>query len=1028
MIVILHLSDIHIDELNNPVATRVDALAAALRAEATPMDACFIVVSGDIAFSGLPPEYSIAHRFLSSLRQKISSDHSTARVEFIVVPGNHDCNFQRSSDLRDLVIENLPKSDALDVDGDIVRSCLSVQEEFFEFFKNLTGHSSFATKRIYGEREYEVGTHRIRFHLYNTAWVSRLHESPGTLFYPSTVASAADSPSRPVDVAVSVLHHSLNWLEPATARSLRGHLERTSDVILTGHEHVSSRVSRSSDTGARVTHIEGAALQGHGDKESSGFNIIWFDVAGRRELTTAYSWAHTLYKEASRPTWVNFSRNPLLAQQAFENSDHWSGVLEDPGTAFTHPRRDALRLSDLFVYPDLFRRSIDPVVSRRSRRVASVDLVNFISSKGNVVLTGPSNSGKTSLAKRLYLALKQRKGVVPVFLTGAELHQARKRDFSQTFVAAFGTQYSLNQADRYKQLEPSQRTLIIDDFEQSRLSRGAQKEFVKVATRFAGSVLLFADDLFMIEQLTHSAGDRNKELEAFEHCEIKEFGYRLRGALIERWLGLGYEMIEPPANFEHQIATTEKLVSTLLGKNLLPSFPLTILTILQTVEASASPGTASGSYGYLYEALITSALAKASKSVADVDTKYTYLAHLAHGFYRADATSGLSREAIDQISEEYFSRFRISFSVEKMLSELEGTNILTNMGGNYAFKYKYIYCYFVARYFRDSVANSSEVRTEIKRMSSRLHVEDYANVLVFYLYLTRDVEVIKHVLTIASQIYADHKPCDFKADVAFVNRLYVDNKPLRLPAGDTAEHRDKDRARRDEVIEADDYNQDVRELEYRDDLDDMLKVNFALKALHVMGQVLRNFPGSLQSTVKANLATESYLLGLRTLKALLRIAETNLDELRTYLAKLIREHRPISTVTELGRSTDEAVIWITLNCAFGMTKRISSAVGLYELSGTFTDVLNHLGETLAVRIIDTSVKLDHFPNVPFEEIKTIAKDTKHNHFTKRILRELVADHMYLFKVDYRLRQKLGEMLDIQGTDPKYISNPSKKIQ
>ena len=70
MIVILHLSDIHIDDLNNPVATRVDALAAALRAEATPMDACFIVVSGDIAFSGLPPEYSIAHRFLSSLRQK----------------------------------------------------------------------------------------------------------------------------------------------------------------------------------------------------------------------------------------------------------------------------------------------------------------------------------------------------------------------------------------------------------------------------------------------------------------------------------------------------------------------------------------------------------------------------------------------------------------------------------------------------------------------------------------------------------------------------------------------------------------------------------------------------------------------------------------------------------------------------------------------------------------------------------------------------------------------------------------------
>ena len=128
MIAILHLSDIHIGEQDNPIASRVNAVAAALRAEALTLDACFIVLSGDVAFSGLAVEYSIARQLLSRLHQKITSDHPTAHVEYVVVPGNHDCDFQQSSDLRELVIENIEKRDAIDVDGGIVRSCLSLQD------------------------------------------------------------------------------------------------------------------------------------------------------------------------------------------------------------------------------------------------------------------------------------------------------------------------------------------------------------------------------------------------------------------------------------------------------------------------------------------------------------------------------------------------------------------------------------------------------------------------------------------------------------------------------------------------------------------------------------------------------------------------------------------------------------------------------------------------------------------------------------------------------------------------------------
>ena len=419
---------------------------------------------------------------------------------------------------------------------------------------------------------------------------------------------------------------------------------------------------------------------------------------------------------------------------------------------------------------------------------------------------------------------------------------------------------------------------------------------------------------------------------------------------------------------------------------------------------------------------------RVSKSAADMDTKHAYLAHLAYAVYRSDGLDALSRDTVEEVSEDYFSRYRIRFSVREMLRDLEVVDILTARGEHYSFKYKYVYCYFVAKYFRDCAPSEPSTRKTIRNMVERLHVEDYANVLVFYLYLTRDLEVIGWVLDIARRVYSNLAPCDFEADVGFVNALYVRQENLHLPAGDPSEHREQERALRDGLADDDaelSESVETRDAAYSEEFDDLLKVNFSLRALHVMGQILRNFPGSLQSEVKADLAAESYLLGLRTLKAILGIAEANLGELRIYFARFFQEHQRVTAPSELGKVADEAVIWTTLNCAFGMTKRVSNAVGLYELKGTYADVLERLRGTLAVRMIDTAVKLDHFPGMPVAEIRDLARDTRSNHFTRRILCDLAINHMYLFKVDYKARQMVGELLDIEGTATKFIANPAK---
>ena len=61
---ILHLSDIHIKSIDDPVVALGRKIAMSVFHEARDTGVCLILVSGDIAFSGLEDEYAAAELFL----------------------------------------------------------------------------------------------------------------------------------------------------------------------------------------------------------------------------------------------------------------------------------------------------------------------------------------------------------------------------------------------------------------------------------------------------------------------------------------------------------------------------------------------------------------------------------------------------------------------------------------------------------------------------------------------------------------------------------------------------------------------------------------------------------------------------------------------------------------------------------------------------------------------------------------------------------------------------------------------------
>jgi predicted MPP superfamily phosphohydrolase len=90
---IVHLSDIHFTASGGGLARRNESLRVDVLNDLKEMagqrgPAAAVVVTGDIAFSGLPAEYAMARDWLD----KVAGVVGVARTSVLCVPGNHDVN------------------------------------------------------------------------------------------------------------------------------------------------------------------------------------------------------------------------------------------------------------------------------------------------------------------------------------------------------------------------------------------------------------------------------------------------------------------------------------------------------------------------------------------------------------------------------------------------------------------------------------------------------------------------------------------------------------------------------------------------------------------------------------------------------------------------------------------------------------------------------------------------------------------------------------------------------------------------
>jgi len=1004
-IALVQVSDIHFKGPNDRARKRAAAIAATLNGH-PPVSATFICVNGDIAQSGKATEYDVAEAFFTELRTELEKIAASGKVYIVLVPGNHDNDYTSADDAREMLIPQLllrptePRKDG------VIELCTDVQHAFFGFMARVEQLAEVNGKnRLFWTRRFDLDGKTVQFNCYNSGWHDLLDDQKRSLTFPVSAAVDADSPS---DVTIALLHHPLAWFALESYRAIEAHLEACADVVMTGHEHRAGQYQRSSASDEGTEHYEAGALQPHGNTSESEFNIIFLDLATRRHRHVGYAWNEGKYeRRGDFSDWRPYLRNDHLRAGFNFNERFRHQFLDDAGAQFSHNARDRLYFQDIYVPPQL--KELRPVAKKLVEVMSARDVLEVAKDDGRALVFGPNWSGKTALCKWMLRALHH-DDLVPVYVRASDI-VADPDALTAVIERLFTVQYGPARLEEFRQLARTSRALLLDEYEDVKVPKANRDAVFKQLEAYFGVVVVVADDLARIDEISYEKSIVNP-LVRYRRFDLQPFGHVLRNALARKWHELSLGTVTDEA-VEKRIAQSEGILRAVIATNTVPSLPIFLLVFLQSEEAmrkseSGAPEH-SGSFGFLHQELIKKSLVSAEPAT-DFDTTHKYLAELAYTMFVDDQRT-MTLEDIERHHRKYSDDFQLTLDRGRMVAYLVAAGVLREDNGTYSFKYPYLFPFFVAYAVKDVPARFN---AHIGTLVDTIHKTENAHILMFLTYFLRDDRVVSHVLERARNLYGDVEPCDMEIHVAFLNELEVEELVLLLPESTPEEN---GRALREELdrrdLERHETAPTTREEREQaaEEINEVLRINKSMKTIEILGQVLRNFPGSTLGERKREIAEQCYHLALRTMRRLLDLLNQNVTKIVEDFTRALEDQKglPYHAAHEKAKY---GIYALAEMLSFGLIWKTADSVGLQKLGLTF-DALVEGTPSVGISLIDLAVRLEHFASFPESKVDKLIKRTKDVPFARGVLKRLVHRHFYLIKRPEDLRQSVCKRLEIK---------------
>lgn len=877
--------------------------------------------------------------------------------------------------------------------------------------------------------KFNVEEKTIIFYAYNTAFQSVLHEQPGKMIFPISILDENLFKDK-ADLVISSFHHPLHWLKPENRREFKYHVEKTSDFYFTGHEHEHTKSVISDLDENIVYYVEGDVLQDNSDDKLSGFNSVNFDLTENKFLVSNYKWNGDMYVSKSSPDkWESYERGAAKVISPYELGHDFKSFLNDVGANLTHPNIAKVLLSDIFVYPRLELQDYSSAVEADITIITedSEALIKSLKSEIRLLLSGSENIGKTSLLKTAIVNLHT-KGLVPVLIEGYKIKSTSLEDFKKVLTSCFFAQYASTEKEHVLQLRAEKLVIVIDDFDKISLNPRYKGNLISMLLKNYSNIIISGNELMSLEDIITDEAVNEDLFSSFHIYEIREFGNLLRSKLINKWITIG--SVETMSDEERvkKLHQAEAIIRTVTGKNLVPNYPLFVLTILQAIELGNPADLTASTFGHYYQFLIQKAFGNSLKSQNEITSYNNYLSELAF-YYFENKVRYIDIKELDRFDVAYRGEFTISDSLDTIIKNLVKGNIVEHYEGNYEFKYVYIYYFFVSNYIAENI-DSNDVRDKVSALCKRLYKSEFANILLFLTHHSKDKFLLNEILVNAKQLFDDLVPCKLENDVDAINKLADKLPQLVYDSKSVDEHRDEVNSQKDEEEEPEkeelaknfsnlpDLNEDVS------NLDIVAKINLAFKTIEILGQILKNNYGKISNPVIFSLVEETYLMGLRTLNVFFSVIENNADFLVNQINGLISE-KHITDKDKIEQASKRILFNICNQISYSFIKKVTDSVGTENLENAYKAVLDKHNLN-SIKLIDFSIKLDHFKGFPNEEMRKLRNDFSKSPTALQIMKRMVINHLYLFPTSTEQKQRILAFLDIPMNVQRRIDFTSKQ--
>lgn len=996
---IIHFSDIHIKGEDDLVLSRTESIKKTCAGSILPNSDVALVVSGDIAFSGKDSQYEVAKEFFDEISHYLKNEKN-AHIKMIVVPGNHDCDFSEASSVRDTLIQNIKP----DIDIQYYDAVIEIQKQYTEFAKEYDS----AITGMISSKEIELGGEKILFLLINTAWMSTLHEEHGKLILP-----AFSIPSINTDkykMVFAVFHHPEDWLNPDYKQDFISFIRKNADFALVGHEHLKDNYQKAGSQFS-VIYNHGKELQDSGSA-ASGFSIIEIQDTCQEYCVYDFIWDTDAYRRQDGEM-IPFVPNRLVTDVAFRPNKEAISFANDFGVVLHHFAKDSLSLSDLFVWPELNKVTykIDKKVSVRIRNDVLAELLDNSCS----IIVGSETSGKTALAKRLYIEFSTYDSCC-IYLDGQDLKTADPKKMVTYIENCYSKQYKANSIDEFRRLSKDEKILIVDNFDKIRLRGEKRNAIFELLTASFGQVFIFVSSDVELPTLIPSSAFSDET--PLSYYEILPFGNSKRKELIDKWYSLntdGYDEVDIQLRIENSVQQVDTFLGN--GSGFLPAYPLCVLSVL-AYSNSTAPTYNGSQYGFLYETMIQKSLATISpeyKSSGAYNIDVGIVSSLAFNILQAKETSFSEMNLVDVVNE-FNAEKKQNISPTDLIKKMCEAKIFfhdNSEGDLYRFRYPYIFYYFAGRYIAYHY-NEKAVQDMIDYMSEKLYIESYGNIMIFVCHFANNSNVVDTILLSAYTTLEHYDTFDFGKSSPTVTMLadLVDSLMPKVvsSANDVTHNKDAKLTKLDDagindgsVIENETIDETVEEGEK-----DLASIAASFKTMEVLGQILQNYPGDISGENKTEIISEIHNMSMRTVKAMITaLSQIEDDFVQFVVARTVKKGYSKAEIEQAAR---KLMHFLTAGMARGMISQVALALNSKYLLQAAEESLVNNG-SISARLIYTELRVNKLKQFSLKEIKGFKEELERDNerFALCVLGSIMSTYLNYNDCDYQMRAKICSM-------------------